>query len=457
MATQIVDRPGGLGDRWLLLAFLTLALSAYLSSTTAQNANSDAKANSFLAWHLAHTASPFVEDGAYPEIPGPDYIQPNEAGRTVVARTPGPSLVAAPFYLGTTDDPQRLSYRQGSVAAAVMTAVAMALLLSALLPHLPAVGAVGAAAVVAFTTPVWSVSADQLWTHGLTLLSIAGSAASLSRERWWSAGTFLAVGILARPHIALVAAVVGVGLAWSRRSPRPALAIGLTSSLGLILLAAWNRLVFGQWSVTSGYAQGLADVVPGAGSSSTIGYLENLAGFLISPDRGLVIWTPLLLLASVTAWKNRRHVPDWTLWLAGGGLTYSLVQLALNDFTGGSGFNGYRLALELLVALAPWFAIASARAGTFLKRAAPLVVAYQAGMTFLSAAVGGYWVRQEDVWTDNSVARLLRGDPVAGVATFLIIAASAGWLAHRVLGRLDCANEPRAGGISSYSVGNPAE
>ena len=75
------------------------------------------------------------------------------------------------------------------------------------------------ALALGFTTPVWSVSADGLWPHTLTGLGLAGMAWAAARDRWWLVGLLASVAIWGRIHLAVIAAVVGLLVGWSRRRP----------------------------------------------------------------------------------------------------------------------------------------------------------------------------------------------------------------------------------------------
>ena len=88
-----------------------------------------------------------------------------------------------------------------------------------------------------------------LWTHPVTQLGLAGAAFAASRSRWWLAGAFLGVGMLGRPHLALVAAILGVGMAWSKRDFKPILQVAAPTVAALGVLLVWNRWMFGLWSV----------------------------------------------------------------------------------------------------------------------------------------------------------------------------------------------------------------
>jgi alpha-1,2-mannosyltransferase len=288
-------------------------------------------------------------------------------------------------------------------------------------------------AVFAFATPVWSVSADALWTHPVTIVGCAGAAWALSRNRFGIAGLFFAAGILARAHVALIALVVGVGLSLSRRSLRPMMQLGSTSLLGVASLVLWNHYLSGSWGLEAGQGKAVSDVVPGY-DSGLWSYLQNVAGFLVSPDRGLLIWTPCVLVLLPAVMRSWKHIPDWARWLAWGGGLYTVVQVAMvRDFGGGDGFYGYRYALELLTCVTPVLAFALPNTGTWARRLLPPVLGYQFAVIALGAIYDGYWVAYRDAWRDSSVALALRDDPVRAGIVLVLVGLGAAWISHRCL------------------------
>ena len=149
--------------------------------------NTDVAANSLAAWRLAHTGQPVVDGRSRPDETGKVmHYGEGRDGHMVTTRTPGQIWAAAPFYLGSTTKQHDLTFARSGLAAAFMTAGAVALLFSALLRQTSRWRlALGGAAVFAFATPVWSASANALWTHPVTLVGIGGAVGALPRERWW--------------------------------------------------------------------------------------------------------------------------------------------------------------------------------------------------------------------------------------------------------------------------------
>lgn len=407
---------------WLPLLVFLIALAAYVPSISRNVVNTDIAANSLTAWHIAHTGKPWMDGLDLHEAGKVSHYGTGADGHAVTTRTPGQILAAVPFFIGSQDTQAGLGFFRSGLAASVMTAGAVALLFQALRGRLSDRAALGATAVVALTTPMWTVSANGLWTHPLTVLSLAGAALALRRERWWLVGIWLGVGMWGRLHIALIAAVVGLGLSWSRKSRWPAVGIAVPTIVALAGLSVWDHFVFGTWDPRGAYSgHTYASMVPGI-RSGAIGQLQNVAGYLVSPDRGFFVWTPLALLLLPALARGWRSAPVWSRWLAVGGLVYSIAQLGLNGFGGGDGFHGYRLALEPLICVAPVYAFTASHAGRWARALAPWVIGLQAGMASLGAFFDAtrYYVVEDDVWRDNSVLLILREQPALAGAMFLL-------------------------------------
>lgn len=413
---------------WILpLAVFVLALAVYAPTASRHVVNTDVAANTLTAWHMAHTGKPWMDGLDLHEAGKVPHYGVGAGGHMVTTRTPGQVWAAMPFYLGSSASQAHFSLVPGDLAAAVMTALAMMLVFLALRRHLPALGSLGATAVLGFATPMWSVNADALWTHPVTVLGIAGAAWAISTERWWLAGVWLGMGMTGRVHVALIAAVVGVGMAWSKRSPKPAVRIAIPTLASLGLLSLWSRYVFATWDPRGAYSgHELGWTVPSPTNSSW-GQIQNVAGFLASPDRGLVVWSPLLVLLLPAVVRGWRDAPHWSRWLAWGGVLYTVVQLGVQVFHGGDGFFGYRLGLELLVSITPVYAFTAHRVGRVARLLAPYVVGLQFGVMALGSIVEVTKLRVsvDHVWSDNAVWASLREWPLS-VALFVVLFAAAG-------------------------------
>jgi alpha-1,2-mannosyltransferase len=424
-----------------MLAVWCTAFSVYALTISHVGVNTDALANSLSAWRIATTGQPWMDGLDLQEAGKVTHFVEGRDGHIVTTATPGPKIGAAPFYLGSSGEQGSHTYLPGSLAAALWTSVAMALLYACLAGVVSRRRAIAATAVAAFATPVWSVSANALWTHPIDVLGLSLAALALRKDRLWLAGVGFAVGELARPHVAVIAAVVGVLLAWRTRNLRPLLRIGLMAAGGMLVLAAWSRYNSGVWNPLGGY-----DAAPSIDYADSAGASLGALGFFFSPARGLFLWTPLLLVLLLPTWRGWSAAPAWTRALALGGIAYTALQIYSNPY-GGDGFWGYRHGLELIVCLAPLLTVASqrmtSRANGFLSIAVGLQFALIAlgsifdRLIYLGPAYGQEWA-YHPLWAALQENLPLFGGTMASLfvggtsLTWLVSAQGRAWLVrHR--------------------------
>lgn len=434
------DRPSRF-QRFGLPLLLLLAVFGVLATTTEQEAvNTDAYAASAGAWRIATAGTPWFDglnveriDGTHQNTTGGNkdgqWLTASANGHVTAQRMAGPILVAVPFYwvLAEGGDESDFTLLPGGLAASALSALAVLLVFLAVRRYVPTAVAMAGSLAFAFATPTWSLSANGLWTHPLTQFGIAGAAYAASRNKWGLAGVFLAAGMLGRPHVALIAAALGLGVAWSRRDWRVAAGVGLPTFASLGLLAVWNRAVHGRWSIGGAYGDVVDRATRGVEKALGEDLLDNYLGFLLSADRGFLVWTPVVVLFIPALIRARGMLPDWSLWMVAGGLLYTFFQVRLNHFAGGAGFHGYRHGLELLTCLAPALILAAPRLGRAGRLAVPVVIAAQFAAFTLGATLEAYFVDLDDVWTDNSFWLALRYNPEI-VGSWLAVCIAAGIL-----------------------------
>lgn len=348
----------GLRARRAALLVVIPVLVVYLATATYSVAQvNDTRAVAVSAWSLG-TRGTLDLPSQWPDIP---WRVDTERGWTVTNRFPGAIVLAAPFYMLLPSDPDpgdaaRVSYGPAGIAAAVSSAAAVAAVFLLLRRSTDRQSlAVGGALVFAFATATWSVSADAMWTHGPDQLWLALGLLAVSRDRFVWSGVAFAAAVFTRPQTAVAAAVVGIYLAARRRSLRPVLAIGLTSALGLFALVAYSQAVFGTWLPIAGYSTGPVEAVTSAPDSR---WLENIWRALIDRQRGLLVFSPFLIMLAPGVVAARRNAPDWIRGGALAALAYFLVQMQANVFHGGATFFSYRHPLELLTLAAPLLLLA---------------------------------------------------------------------------------------------------
>lgn len=220
--------------------------------------------------------------------------------------------------------------------------------------------ALAGALSLAFSTTLWSQASRGLWQHGPLLICFCGLLWALAPERpgwrrWLRAGLCGGLAYLVRPS-ALVA-IAPFGIVALRQGLGPAAAYAAGCALGIGAAAAYNLWAFG--GIVPIYASMAAPTlaeVPGAA-----------AALLVSPSRGLLVFTPVLLLAGcglVQAWRRRRlRGLDWAI-LAAGLAQFTLI-CAWQHWEGGNSY-GPRLQTDLLP-FGLWFLCFALQAGGALS------------------------------------------------------------------------------------------
>jgi hypothetical protein len=330
-------------------AFLVGVIALAVFAATAQYhdpLNNDAHATAVAAWQLGHhgNATLTAFRGQFPWLYAVD-------GRDVTNRLPGTIFWAAPFYalLGTSHFPP---IYPSAVAAVVASAVAIGLAFALCCRLVPRSQAAAAALALAFATGTWTVSAKELWTHGPAQAAVLMTVLCCSHRRWLAAGIPAGFAILIRPHLGVIAVVLGVAAAIRERSARPLL-ISVGSAIGLWILLLYNHAVWGRWTVFGGYADK---------SQASVHALAEFGvgsvGTFVSPERGVLVMTPALLLLLPGCRAAWRVAPWWVRSATVSAIAYVAVQIWVSRFSGGDGFYSYRTPLEGLTLSVPLLTLA---------------------------------------------------------------------------------------------------
>jgi hypothetical protein len=187
----------------------------------------------------------------------------------------------------------------GKIVGVLTAGISVAFLYLACARLTRPVPALIAAAAYAFGTTVWTISAQQLWMHGPAQLFVAIGLFLLIRGRGSpTAGLALALAAVIRPVDALAA---GAGLLIARRR-RFALRYVAWSLPPVAFLATYYLIAF----------RGIRDSY----GDAAVGWFfppPGWLGLLISPSRGLFVYSPFLLFALagfVIAWRRRPDEPS---------------------------------------------------------------------------------------------------------------------------------------------------
>lgn len=234
-----------------------------------------------------------------------------------------------------------------SAVVAATTVVMMARVFARILERRPAVVAT---VFFAFGTGTWSLTAHAPWSHTYDQLLIAVALWACATGRNWLAALANGLLIPGRAVLAVTVAAFGIVLAWYRRSVRTLVLFGTLAVPGVIALYAYNHVVFDRWSYSNGHELG------GEISPHPLKLPLNIFGTLVSPDRGILLLYPVLLLLLFTGRQAWRAANDWERTAALAGLVAALTQLTLNRYQGGDTFFGNRLMIEPLTLAAPLIA-----------------------------------------------------------------------------------------------------
>lgn len=446
VASDARSRASRAQTAWALVGGVGLVYAA--SATWTGSASIDVQTTALEAWQWATSGQPWLDDlnlrwesenGALP--PSGQLVEGREG--LVTSRTPGVVLAAVPAYLIAGSDSAILA--PSTAVAVLLTTMAVAAMFLALdtLTRRPV--AIGATLAFALASPTWSVSADALWTHSLTQVGIAGAALASSRGRWWLAGAALGIAILGRSHMAIVALVLGLGVAFAYRRPCVAVQVGIPSIAAVAMTLAVNRYRYGSASLAGGYDYATGSLTS-ASSNEWLEYVRNVAGFLVSADRGFLLWSTVVILLVPACIRASRTAPAWVLALAVGGFAYTAIQLKINSFAGGDSFFGYRHGLELLTCLMPLLALSWAQVRHEVTRVAIIVLLFlQAAVVATGAFVDGLWVPASDVWSSSSIVLAADRAPAVLIA-FTTLAMIGAVFTVRILG-----SEPVGGSAAASS------
>jgi hypothetical protein len=307
------------------------------------------------------------------------YIQDRRS--SVVSLYPvGAAIVALPVYVPCYlwlrarghDSPAYLfaaSRLAGKLAAAAIAAAAAALLFTMLHRRLGAGMAAAIALAFGLGSGMWMIASQQLWQHGPGVLCIllgmwaltwrdspaeapGGAAAAEAPGAGWAAGAaagfFLGMAFAVRPQNGFFLAAGGAYLLLRGgdrgRRRRSVLGFVLGGAPPVAATLAYSLHYFG--SMLGGYGLYTHLFQPRVAPA-------GLAGLLLSPNRGLLVFSPAAVLGlwgMTVAWRRWRDEPLLASFSAAA-VAYALLHAATATWSGGGSF-GPRYLTETLPILA---------------------------------------------------------------------------------------------------------
>lgn len=384
---------------WLTMFSFVGALYA-LTAHYAVGQNSDSIVAAWPAHAFVQTGSFRLDHmaSALPNVPG--FMQVD--GHIVAARTMGVLLAGLPLQAAlnwTGASPVAL----GALTAATLTAAGMATTYCALRSLVSQRAALAGACLLAFGSACWTVAGAELWTHGPDVFWLSLVLLGMSRGRYGIAGLASAPAVMTRPHLALVVLPLGLWAAWHERRLRPLLQFAVPGAVAIGATVAWNAWYYGHPSITGSYA-GHVERALGTGNASSLvpSTWFNFVGAAVSPWCGVLLFSPVVIVAAIALPKHGRRAPGWTHAAAVGALLYVIAQFRVANFDGGGAQYGNRYLIEPMLLTLPlglvsarsWVGAVRYRQALTVGLAATSVAVYAAGafLTPFWQGISGDWV-----------------------------------------------------------------
>jgi hypothetical protein len=420
-------------DRQLALAMALCALLVYNANLRGIAAGDTFPAR-FLPLALLHGGTLYLDPVAEAARMGyarSYWIVPARGGRHLASLYPVVTpLVATPLYLpaavylerrgwGDVDAVRAAAELSEKLAASVIAAACAGLMFWLLRRRLARSRALLLAVAFAFGTETWVISSQALWQHGVAellvavaLLALTAPAAAVpavpvaavaadtglpSRRSLAVAGLVAGLLVANRPFDAVLAAAFALAaVCLARSSPGPRRRqVGwffAAAAVPLLLTALYDLVVFGN------LAGGYETLAASAGRELLRQpLLTGLAGELLSPGKGLLVYSPFLV---VLVAGGRRVLDRPGRAVAVAGLLAVVAQLLLyakTDFRAGRCY-GPRFLTDLLPLLV-WL---SAPAVAALRRRGLAAFAAAASFAICVQAVGAFYYpsADSDAWMD---------------------------------------------------------
>lgn len=303
---------------------------------------------------LARTAASLVTSGdlnldEYEDVEFP--FAREEGGHKVTVYPALSAVMAAPVFLAArflyAFDEASVAYT-GKLAASLFAATAAAVFFLTLGRRHPLVDARWAAVVLALGTSLWSTS-QALWQHPAAVLWLCVAMLFLDKaeedETWAGrAGLPIALMVAARHADVVLAAVIAAGIVI--RWPRRTLALLAWGAPAAAFVALYNGLTFGAL-----WRHGFSGSLGRFSEPWGVGQL----GLLLSPAKGLLVFTPVVAVGIVGLFSQSRRRPFMAATLGLAFLAHLVFTGRWREWHGGESF-GPRLmtdAVPLLLFFAP--------------------------------------------------------------------------------------------------------
>jgi hypothetical protein len=289
------------------------------------------------------------------------------------------------------------------LTASLLTALAVALAYLIARRDLSHALAILVALGLGLGTNLWAVSSQTLWQSETAVAALCGAvlclavpAGRLTAPRLWAAALFLGLAGAARPQLAIGIAVIALSIAVRRGRVADLLAL---TPLAVVTVAVvgMNLLWFDH---PLGAVPRLESLHPDVHRvSSTYGNpLAGAAGLLVSPSRGLLVFSPIVLVAftglkRMAAERWQGHLRWWALAASAQFAFYASYAVWWGGHT-----YGPRYCLDILPLLVP---LAVAGMPWVVARRWHRVAALAALAWSIALAGTGAFVYPNDMWNSR--------------------------------------------------------
>lgn len=368
------DRPLRFAPTWRAAALVVALVLAVLLANGRPIPAGDTRPTERLAASLVLQGNLDLDE--YPDVEPP--FAREVAGHRVSIYPALSALLAAPVFALTHQlfqfDELGLALA-GKLAAVLCAALAAGLMFLAIARRHGEAGALAPALLFALGTSVWSTS-QALWQHPAAVLFLSWAVLCLVRadeDDAWAARAGLPLTLALAARHASVAAVAVLALSVVVRWPRRALGLMLWGLPGVLFMLGYQWFYFGSpWR--HGFSGAVAARLAGA-------WGEGHLGLLVSPAKGLLVFSPLVLVCVaglVRAWRKGERGLASSLGLAA--LAHWLLVGGWAEWHGGVCF-GPRLMTEAL----PLLALFVPEGLRVLGRAGLLLAGYSVAVQALGA------------------------------------------------------------------------
>jgi hypothetical protein len=332
----------------------------------------------------------------------PYYVLPARDGALVSMYGPAPALLGAPF-LESVEPGALLSDRdlaaRSRLGAALSVGLAITLLAGALCARIAALPATLLVLTIGASFAGAGTLGQAPWQQTALLVPLTAAVATVAWARWRgglllvATPALLAVAFFVRPAASLLLLALGATwlLEWRAQGRGPSWLAG-AAALALVLVlpeVAWSLAHRGSILPMGQLTSTAASMSDGRVFEARPGMVATaLAGLLVSPARGVLLFAPLLLVAVYVAVRSG----DRAARLLAVGVVAHLVLIAVwRDWWGGLAF-GPRLLAEA-VWVAPWMI---ARAWPISWRSGRVFLAASAAVTVVVGLLGA--LRYDAAW-----------------------------------------------------------